>query len=105
MKEHLKQFDKMVEGATLSPERLAEPRYETPLTKLTKEQAALIGLFTGITCGPFSDIHRLAEQVLGRPIWTHQFANPELWDELKTKVKEDFISICYEEKKNEQAPA
>ena len=30
--------------------------------KLTKEQAAIIGAYTGITCGSFSDIHKLAEK-------------------------------------------
>jgi len=36
------------------------------MKKLTKEQVAIIGAYTGITCGPFSDIHRLAEKLLER---------------------------------------
>jgi hypothetical protein len=64
--------------------------------KLTKEQAAIIGLYTGITCGLFSDIHKLAEELLGRPIFTHEFASKILNDELKEKVKPMFLEICYE---------
>lgn len=101
MKEQLAAFDKLTEGLTLPPERITEPDYETAPTPLTKEQAAIIGLFTGIACGPFGDIHKLAEQKMGRPIWTHQFANKELVEEMKEKVREDFIKICYSEKKED----
>lgn len=48
--------------------------------KLTKEQAAIVGVYTGVSCGPFSDIHELAEKLLGRPVWTHELAYPEIWE-------------------------
>ena len=69
------------------------------ITRLTKEQAAIIGAYTGIATGPFSIIHEYAEKVLKRPVWTHQFADPMLIEELQKASKADFISICYEEKK------
>ena len=47
------------------------------MQRLTKEQAAIIGLYTGICCGPFSDIQELDEKLAGRPIFTHEFANPK----------------------------
>ena len=43
--------------------------------KLTREQAAIIGVFTGISCGPFSDVHKKAEELLGRPVLTHEMGN------------------------------
>lgn len=64
------------------------------IPKLTPEQAAIIGAFTGISAGPFSDIHAYAERVLGRPIWTHEFASERVAAELKEAAKEDFLSIC-----------
>ena len=64
---------------------------------LTKEQAAVIGLFTGISCGPFSDIQNLAERLLARPIFTHEFASKDLWKELKEAVRPQFIALCYKE--------
>ena len=67
-------------------------------TKLTKEQAAVIGVYTKILCGPFPDVHKLAEDLLGRPIFTHEFASPEIWEELREKVKPQFIEICHEPK-------
>lgn len=62
--------------------------------KLTKEQAAIVGAYTGYAAGPFSDIHEYAEGVLGRPIWTHEFANKSLAEKLREASKDDFISIC-----------
>lgn len=66
--------------------------------KLTKEQAAIVGVYTGVSCGPFSDIHELAEKLLGRPVWTHELAYPEIWEELSEKVKPQFLEICHEPK-------
>ena len=35
------------------------------MKRLTRDQAAVIGAFTGILAGPFSDMHRYIEKVLG----------------------------------------
>ena len=59
--------------------------------KLSKNEAAIIGLYTGFTCGPFSDIHEKAEVVLGHAIWTHEFASKELMAELKGLVKAEYV--------------
>ncbi|WP_411033366.1 hypothetical protein [Shinella sp. BYT-45] len=65
--------------------------------RLTKEQAAIIGAYTGITASNFSVVHEYAERKLGRPIWTHEFADEGLTAELKEASREDFLSIVYEE--------
>jgi len=62
--------------------------------RLTKEQAAIIGAFTGFAAGPFPDIHEYAERVLGRSIWTHQFASKELKEELREAARADFVRIA-----------
>lgn len=62
--------------------------------KLTKNQAAIIGLYTGFTCGPFSDLHEKAEAALGHAIWTHEFASKELMAELKGLVKPEYVHAC-----------
>ena len=65
--------------------------------RLSRDQAAIIGAYTGISCGPFSDVHEYAEKVLNHPVFTHEFANKELWKELREKCKQDFLSICAKE--------
>ena len=67
--------------------------------KLTKEQAAIIGAYTGIACGPFTDIHGLVEKLLNRPVYTHEFGSmfggEKMMAEVKEKVKPLFLEICY----------
>jgi hypothetical protein len=65
------------------------------MQRLTKEQAAIIGAFTGFTAGPFGDIQEYAEKLLGRPIFTHEFAQKELVAELKEAARPDFFAICH----------
>ena len=67
------------------------------IPRLTKEQAAIIGAYTGITAGPFGDIHEYIEQKMGRPIMTHEFADLELFKEIKIAVRPDFLAICVEQ--------
>jgi hypothetical protein len=63
--------------------------------KLTKEQAAIIGLYTGYTCGAFADVQELADKLLGYPTFTHQFGDKQFVDMLQEKVKPMFISLCH----------
>lgn len=60
---------------------------------MTKREAAIVSAYTGILIGNFSDMHEYVEEKLGRPIWTHQFAEEKLFEEIKEAVKPDFISI------------
>lgn len=66
--------------------------------KLTKEQAAIIGVYSGISCGPFSDVHELAEKLLDRPVFTHELAYRHIWNDLREKVTPQFLEICHEPK-------
>jgi len=43
-------------------------------------------LFQRRLCMPFSVFHRAVEKVLGRPVWTHEFANPEL-------LREEYLGL------------
>jgi hypothetical protein len=63
--------------------------------ELTREQAAIIGAYTGIACSSFTIIHEYAEQKLNRPVFTHEFANAAFMATLKNASKEDFLKLCY----------
>ena len=65
------------------------------MKRITKEQASVIGLYTGITCGPFSDVHKLAEEIMGRPIFTHEFANDAFVESIQEKIKPMFLATVY----------
>jgi hypothetical protein len=68
--------------------------YHLTLEKLTKRQAAIIGLYTGVTCGSFSDIHALAEELVGHPVFLHQFGDELFVNCMKKIVKPLFLEIC-----------
>ena len=76
----------------------SNPRFkkDTSMTRLTREQAAIIGVYTGVLVGPFGDVHKLAEDLLGRPVFTHELAEESIWEELKDLVRPQFINICAE---------
>ena len=74
--------------------KFIDEKEEQGIKKLTKEQAAIIGVYTGVSCGPFADIHDKIEQVLGRSVWTHEMANKKFMEEAKEKIKPEFLAIC-----------
>lgn len=64
---------------------------------MTDKEKAIIMAYTGVamlTGEKFSIFHKYIEDLMGRPIFTHELANKEIWDELKEKSKEDFINLC-----------
>jgi hypothetical protein len=64
------------------------------MKKLTKEQGIVLTGFTGKSMCHFWDFHEDVEKRLGRPIWTHQFADKELWKEIKEAYRKDFENLC-----------
>jgi hypothetical protein len=69
--------------------------------RLTKQQAAVIGAYTGYAAGPFEDIQEYAEKLLGRPIQTIEFAFKPLVEKLRQAAKPDFIALCHDEDEEE----
>lgn len=64
--------------------------------RLTRKQAAIIGLFTGFACGPFEDIQALGDKLTGEATFTHQYGNLMFVERLKELVKPQFLAICAE---------
>ena len=58
---------------------------------LTKREAAIITMYTGVLLGEFSDAASYAEEILGRPIFTHEY--PALAEEIKIAAKPDFVAL------------
>lgn len=71
------------------------------MKRLTKQQAAIIGAFTGKLCGTFSDLHEYIEKLLGRPVWTHELGNKELSSKIKEAAREDFMKLVNVEAEHE----
>lgn len=48
--------------------------------------AVVASLASGILLCDISDFHQAAEHLMGRPIFTHEFANKDLWREMQKEV-------------------
>jgi hypothetical protein len=64
------------------------------MTRLTQEQADIIGAYTGFLCGDFSSMHAAIETKLRRPVFTHEMADKDFQLRCRAAFKEDFLSIC-----------
>ena len=70
---------------------------------MTKQECAIIMAYTGIcmlTGNEFSVFHEYIEKLMNRPVYTHELANKEVWEEIKKKSEDDFMNICEEAKSN-----
>jgi hypothetical protein len=67
---------------------------EQAMQQFTKEQALAIMGFTGVATCRFDIFHEDVERRLGRPIWTHEFASPQISEEVKAAYRADFIGMC-----------
>lgn len=66
------------------------------MNKLTREQAAIIGAYTGILCGGISEYHAYIEKLMCRRVQTIELMDEELMDRVKLLAKDDFMLMCAE---------
>ena len=67
---------------------------------MTDREKAIVMAYTGISMlsgDKFSVFHKYIEELLGRPIWTHELAIEADWNEIKEKSKPDFLKLCADE--------
>ena len=60
---------------------------------MTKREAAIVSAYTGVMLGEFSDMHEYIEEIMGRPVFTHEMGSRDISDEIKEKAKDDFCSL------------
>jgi len=67
---------------------------------MTKNEAAIITIYTGFLLGEFHDAHEYAEKLMGRPVYTHEFASKEFNTILRKKSKQDFVNLIIKDDKS-----
>lgn len=63
---------------------------------MTKKECAIIMAYTGYTMlsdEDFSIFHRYVEDILGRPVYTHELASNSVINEIKEKSRYDFLKL------------
>lgn len=74
---------------------------------MTNREKAIVSAYTGVTMltgDKFQIFHKYIEDIMGRPVWTHELGDESVWNEIKEKSKDDFIEICKTEDKTEERP-
>ena len=62
---------------------------------MTKEEKIIVSAYTGyLLCDSFSDVHEYVEKILGRPVWTHEFADEMIHKEIREAARSDLARIC-----------
>ena len=67
--------------------------------RMTDKEKAIITAYTGISmlAGEKLDIfYKYIEDLLGRPVYTHELADKKVWEQIKERSKPDFIKLCKE---------
>ena len=60
---------------------------------MTKREAAIVSAYTGVLIGGFSELHEYVEEIMKRPVWTHEMGNQKTASEIKARSKENFVNI------------
>ena len=62
---------------------------------MTHEEKVIVSAYTGyLLCDDFSDVHEYIEMLLGRPVWTHEFADERLREKIRELARPDLAMIC-----------
>lgn len=67
---------------------------------MTNNEKAIVMAYTGVCmlCGDdFQIFHKYVENIMGRPVYTHELADKAVEDEIKEKAKADFMALCVDE--------
>lgn len=60
---------------------------------MTRREAAIVSAYSGILIGSFVEFHDYVEEIMGRPVYTHEMGTSEVAQEIKAKAKADWIDI------------
>lgn len=66
----------------------------TPAGFTPEKMGAILSAYTGYLCCSFVDLQNYAEEVLKRPVWTHELATSEFTKQLKDASYDDFMKIA-----------
>lgn len=64
---------------------------------MTDHERAIVMAYTGysmLTGDKFDIFHKYVEDLLGRPVWSHELGDSKVINEIKEKAYDDFVSLC-----------
>lgn len=73
---------------------------------MTLKERVIVETYTGVcmtTGNERNELYKYMEELLGRPVYTHELACEEGWKRLKEKALPDFKALCITEQKWDEA--
>ncbi len=66
---------------------------------MTKQECAIVMAYTGtvmLTGDNLMIYYKYLNDIMGRPVYTHELAVKEIQEEIKEKSMDDFLKLCRE---------
>ena len=66
---------------------------------MTKQECAIVMAYTGtvmLTSDNLGIYYKYLQEILGRPVYTHELAFREIQKQIKEKSTDDFLKLCRE---------
>ena len=60
---------------------------------MTKQEGAILSAYTGILLTDFSVFHKYVEEILDRPVFTHELGSSVITERIKEASKQDFLAL------------
>lgn len=60
---------------------------------MTEREMAIVSAYTGILLGKFCEMHKYIEQIMERPVFTHEMGDKKTMEEIKRRSKRDFCDL------------
>ena len=61
---------------------------------MAEKEKIIVSAYTGYLMCDFGKVHEYIQEILERPVYTHELANNNIQEEIHEKTKQDFIKIC-----------
>lgn len=56
---------------------------------MTHEEAIAISAYTGYCFAPFDEVHQFIEEILGRPVLTHELVRNDIWNDVRKSMQKN----------------
>lgn len=64
---------------------------------MTHKEAIAIFAYTGFCFAPFDDVHQFIEEILGRPVLTHELVRNDIWDDVRKSMQKNLDKYIHVE--------
>lgn len=62
---------------------------------MTHKEAIAVSAYTGFCFAPFNEIHQFIEEILGRPVFMHELAGDDIWEDIRKNMKNNLTAYIH----------